>query len=156
MLKRIISDKLPESSPQPFNWIDLEALAEVELSSEDSDYPIEAALLSGVNQGWRASVPGQQTIRLVFKVPQHIHHIQLSFHESNASRTQEFLLQWSPEAGALREITRQQWNFCPEGSTTELEDYRVDLPGTGMIELIITPDISGQDSFASLSKLRIA
>lgn len=156
MRKRIISESLPDNSPPPGNWLNLEELAEVELTSEDPDYPIEAALLPNMSQGWRASVPGQQTIRLVFKQPQHIHHIQLSFHESNTKRTQEYVLQWSQEGGALREITRQQWNFCPEGSTTELEDHRVDLPAAAVIELSITPDISGQACFASLSKLRIA
>ncbi len=158
MRKRIISESLPDSSLPPGNWLNLEELVEVELTSEDPDYPIEAALLHNISQGWRASVPGQQTIRVLFMQPQHIRQIQLCFDESNAERTQEYVLRWSQEigGGALSEITRQQWNFCPEGSTTELEDHRVDLPGAALIELTITPDISGRINFASLSKLRIA
>jgi hypothetical protein len=154
--KRIISDPVHAKESQNPTWLDLAELTEVEITSEDPSYPIEAALLPGMNQGWRAANPGKQTIRLHFMQPQHIHLIHLSFQESNATRTQEYALRWSWNGQSFMDIARQQWNFSPEGSTAELEDHGVELSGATVIELTITPDISGQTNFASLAKLRIA
>jgi hypothetical protein len=36
-------------------WLDLEHLAEVEISSEDTEHPIGCALLDGRSGGWRAA-----------------------------------------------------------------------------------------------------
>lgn len=157
MRKQIISDLLYENKPLHPDWLNLEGLADVEVTSEDPGYPIEAALLPGMDQGWRAAGPGKQTIRLLFKQPQQIQRIQLNFLESAVRRTQEFVLRWSPDNGrSFREIVRQQWNFSPEGLVSEVEDHLVDLSGVAVIELSITPDISGQSACASLEKLRLA
>jgi hypothetical protein len=44
------------------------------------------------------------------------------------ARTQEFTFQWSAEPGGpFSEIVRQQWSFSPQGSTSEIEDYQVNL-----------------------------
>ena len=51
---------------------------------------------------------------------------------------------------------RQQWNFSPEGATSETEELYVALTGVTVIELSIIPDISGGDAFASLAQLRLA
>ena len=157
MRKRIISDPLHTKDTLHPHWLDLGELAEVEITSEDPDYPIEAALLPNMNQGWRAADPGNQTIRLLFMQPQHIHQIQLNFQEPAVNRTQEYVLRWSKDNGqSFIEIARQQWNFSPDGSTTELEDHAVELDGVTVIQLTITPDINDQTRFASLAKLRVA
>jgi hypothetical protein len=52
------------------HWLNAEALAEVEVTSEDAAYPIESGLLSETAAGWRAAQPGPQTVRLVFNQPQ--------------------------------------------------------------------------------------
>jgi hypothetical protein len=155
--KQIISDsEHAKQSPEPA-WLDLAELADIEITSEAPDYPIEAAIVPGLNQGWRAAVPGKQTIRLLFMQPQHIHRIQLNFQESSVSRAQEYVLRWSRDNDQLfMDIARQQWNFSPEGSTEELEDHVIELSGVTVIELTITPDMSGQAYFASLAKIRIA
>jgi hypothetical protein len=149
---------MPQSAkPISTNWMNLDLLTEAEITSEDPSYPIEAALLPDMHQGWRAADPGKQTIRLHFNQPQQIHHIQLIFLESAVSRTQEYVLRWSGDNGqSFREIVRQQWNFSPETSTTEQEDHIVALSGVTDIELNITPDTSGQSSFASLARLQVA
>src|SRR5262245_34468655 len=96
------------------NWLDMEQLAQVEVTSEDSSHPIEAALLAGEDSGWRAAQPGEQTIRLVFDRPQRLTRIWLLFVEPDTVRTQEFVLRWSQDGGrTFREILRQQWNFSP-------------------------------------------
>jgi hypothetical protein len=135
-------------------WLDL-AAAVVEITSEDPARPIERALTGDDAEGWRASEPGVQVIRLIFDHPKDVHRICLSFSETAAERTQEFVLRWSSDGGALLEIVRQQWNFSPTGTTRENEDYEVHLCGARVLELTITPNISGGD-YASLQRLRVA
>ena len=47
------------SAAEP-GWVDIERLAQVEITSEDVNYPIEAALNPGTGLGWRAAQPGEQ------------------------------------------------------------------------------------------------
>ena len=139
------------------DWLDLERLAQVEITSEDADYPIESALIPGTGSGWRAAQPGEQTIRLLFDEPLRLRRIHLVFHEGERERTQEFVLRWSPDGGqSYREIVRQQYNFSPPDVAREVEDYDVDLDGVTALELKIVPDISGGSARASLAQLRVA
>lgn len=155
MHKRLI-DEDPQLTAAA-DWLKLDELAEVEISSEDARHPIESALLAEAGSGWRAAVPGQQTIRLLFAQPQQLRRIRVRFVETAVQRTQEYLLRWSGDAGqSFREIVRQQWNFSPEGSVTQTEEHRVDLSGVTVLELIITPDIGNEHALASLAELRIA
>lgn len=155
MRKRILP--AGQDTPAPGDWLDLDALAEVELTSEDPAGPIESALLPGEGPGWRAAGPGPQTIRLLFDPPQDLHRILLEFVETTTERTQEYLIRWSDDGGhEFRDVVRQQWNFSPEGSTHQVEDHRVELPGVDVLELEITPDLGGGRAPASLGKLRLA
>ena len=139
------------------DWLDLEQLVQVEITSEDAEHPIESALIEKNDSGWRADEPGEQTIRLVFDKPQKITHIQLLFEESEHERTQEFVLRWSPDDGdSKHEIVRQQYNFSPAANTREMEDYTVNLDDVLILEMSITPDISGGNTRASLARLRLA
>lgn len=157
MRKRTIQAAMQEAMPLDQDWLDVEALAEVEITSEDAAYPIESALLPDRAPGWRAATPGKQTIRLVFSRPQRLQRIRLDFVETTAERTQEYVLRWSPDGGkSFQEIVRQQWNFSPEGSTRETEDHRVELAAVTVLELIITPDKSGEPAVATLERMRIA
>jgi hypothetical protein len=70
----------------------VESAAVVEVTSEDTAYLIESALLLGEKRGWRAAKPGTQTIRLIFDEPQNLRRIWLVFDETETRRTQEFLL----------------------------------------------------------------
>lgn len=81
----------------------------------------------------------------------------MSYVESATPRTQEYVLRWSPDGGrSYREIVRQQWNFSPQGASSETEDHLVDLPAATALELIIIPDIGGGEAVASLARLRLA
>ncbi len=158
MQKRIVP-KTQQQSPQvpDDNWLDLEHLADVELTSEDSLHPIESALLPVSGSGWCAAQAGEQTIRLVFTNKQKIRRIWLEFVEPLTERTQQFVLRWSADDGkSFSEIVRQQWNFSPHGATHETEDYHLDLSGVSTIELNIIPDTSGGDARASLARMCIA
>ena len=126
--------------------------------NEEWLYPVESALVSGETEGWRAADSGTQTIRLVFGVPQRIRRIWLVFEETEAERTQEFVLRWFSDGGhSFREIVRQQWNFSPPETIREIEDYQVELSDVTVLEIIISPDKSrGAPARASLKSLRLA
>jgi hypothetical protein len=156
MRKRIIGRDLGKVSAAEPNWLNLERLAQVEVTSEEAGHSIESALIPGLDTGWRAAQPGEQTIRLLFDEPLRLRRIHLAFHEDEQERTQEFALSWSPDEGqSFREILRQQYNFSP-GAAVEVEDYDIDLNGVTALELRIMPDISGGAARASLAQLRLA
>jgi hypothetical protein len=157
MRKRIIGHGPGEVGAVEPDWMDLDLLAQVEITSEDADYPIESALIPGTGPGWRAAQPGEQTIRLLFDEPRRLRLVHLVFHEDEHERTQEFVLRWSADGGqSYREILRQQYNFNPLAATREVEDYDIELDGVTALELKIVPDISGGSARASLAQLRIA
>ena len=157
MRKRIINAGPQDVSPVSQQWLNVEHLAQLEVSSEDAAHPIESALIPGAGPGWRAGQPGEQTVRLLFDEPQRLSRIRLLFQEDERQRTQQFVLRWSSNGGqSYREIVRQQYNFSPPGSTSECEDYNVELDRVTALELIIVPDISGVPVCASLAQLRLA
>jgi hypothetical protein len=152
MRKRIIGTHAAKAhSLSNAQWLDLAQIATVEVTSEDPGFPIES-VFTGNGPGWRASTSGEQQIRLIFDEPISVRRIQLRFEEPGATRTQEFVLRWSgADGGPGAEIVRQQWNFSPDGSITEVEDYTVDLRNLSELELVIRPDISRHREVASLA-----
>jgi len=157
MRKSLIAPIPQDAPPLDEGWLDLDREAVVEVTSENKDYPVESALVSGETRGWRAADSGAQTIRLIFDEPQRLKRIALVFEETETERTQEFVLRWSPDGGrSFREIVRQQWNFSPPNSIREVEEYRVELSGVTVLELVIVPDISRGAARASLRSLRLS
>lgn len=153
MIKRVIGVARRTEGEEP-EWLPLERVAEVEISSEDPSHPIEEAIVPG-GTGWVAGGPGAQTVRLLFPQPQEVRRVRVVVEERERARTQEFVLRaWTP-GGLEREIGRQQFNFSPGGATREQEDYRVDLPSVAAMELSIVPDISGGGVRATLRELRV-
>ena len=157
MRKRVINQESAGTPVDDRDWLDLESLVQVELTSEDAEYPIETALTTQAGAGWRAQQSGKQTICLLFDEPHGIRRIRLEFAENDRVRTQEFVLRWSPDGGvSWQEIVRQQYNFSPPDSNREVEDYTVNIDGLTRLELTIIPDISGGEAHASLARLRLA
>ena len=157
MRKRFITSSPAFAPPPDDSYLDVDRVASVEVTSEEKDYGIESALVSGETRGWRAAAPGTQTIRLIFDQPQKVRRVSLVFEEAATARTQEFVLRWSADGGhSFREIVRQQWNFSPPNTTREIEEYHVQLPDVSVLELIIVPDISGSAARASLKSLRLS
>ncbi len=139
MIKRVTS---VNEAVSPTEWLDLIPLADVDVTSE---HPA------------RAAAPGVQTIRLRFRRPVRLTGIRLVFKEAAVTRTQEFVLRWQAAgARASVDIVRQQFTFAPPGTTTEREDYRVDLDEVSALELSITPQIGGGDAIATLQQFWIA
>ena len=156
MRKRIAVPHRKEQSEADRGWLDLEQLATVEVTSEHPSFPVESALALREGPGWRAGQHGHQQIRIIFDEPVSLQRIQLRFCEAESDRTQEFTIRWSSACGGpTREIVRQQWNFSPTGSTTEIEDYTVDLQTVAVLELTIQPDVSGREALAALTSWRV-
>ena len=157
MRKRLISQVPPRHGFTAQDWLNVDRLASVEVTSEEDGYPIESALLRDEKPGWRAASVGTQTIRLIFDKPQKIKRIWLVFEDAENTRTQEFVLRWSADTEqSFREIVRQQWNFSPPNAVRETEDYAVEIPGAKVLELVIVPDIKSGAARASLRNLRLA
>jgi hypothetical protein len=156
MRKKVIDQQLTGPQSHCQEWLDLSEIAAVEVSSEDPNFHIDYALSAKEGLGWRAAVPGNQIIRILLDNPRPLHRIKLVFSETAVERTQEFTLRWSQAGGPLREIFRQQWNFSPRGATREVEDYQVNLYDLSVLELTLTPDLSGNDAFATLETWRLA
>ena len=119
MRKRIIAPVQKETASPDQDWLSVEGLAEVEITSEDAAHPIESALLPGQASGWRAAGPGKQTIRLLFNHPQRLRRIWMNFLEPRTERTQEYVLRWSPDSGQsfrdrpmARTTMGAQWQMC--------------------------------------------
>ncbi len=157
MRKRLITPTAQNARTRSEDWLDVERAAVVEVTSEDENYPVESAFVSGDGQGWRAAAPGSQTIRLVFDQAQRLRCISLVFEENEIARTQEVVLRWSPDGGnSLKEIVRQHWNFSPPESVREVEQYQVELHSVTVLELVINPNIGAGLARASLKNLRLA
>ena len=95
-------------------WLNLEQVARVEVTSEDPSFPIDSALALEKGPGWRAADKGKQIIRIIFDKPTPLRRLKLEFSESEVERTQEFTLRCSAESVGplrdivLRDIVRQQ------------------------------------------------
>jgi hypothetical protein len=157
MRKTIIDPVAKDTSRSSESWLDLDRVAQVEFTSEQSAHPVESALVPGPGPGWRAEQPGEQSIRLIFDQPLSLGRIHLRFDERERARTQQFELRWLPRGEEHpREIVRQQYTFSPPETIEEVEDYRVNLKDVAALELKIVPDISGGSARASLAQLSLA
>jgi hypothetical protein len=156
MQKRIVAAAATETDPSTSEqgWLLLEDAAEVQITSEDSAHPIEAAFDPAAESGWEASQPGPQTIWLNFLHPISIEQIQIRF-EISEERTQQFTLTMSQDGGVTyRELVRQQFNFS-SSTRTEEENYFPRVSGVTDLKLTIVPNISGGNARATLRALRI-
>ena len=157
MRKNLITPTRQSDRASDREWLVLDEVASVEVTSEAEGYPVEGALSGHGERGWRAGAPDTQIIRLLFDTPQTIRFIRLVFREEQSPRTQEFVLRWLPAHGAdWRDVVRQQWNFSPPHNVLECEEYRVDFASAAALELTINPDISRVGVRASLERWQLS
>ena len=155
MRKTILGHDDRPATSSSNEWFGIESIAEIGVTSETDEAPVENVLYPDREAGWRAGEPGPQILRITFCEPINVRYIQLVFRESQLARTQEFTLRYSTARGEPREVIRQQWTFSPQGSIEEVEDYRVTLDDVVVLELAIIPDISNGGVHASLVRLRV-
>ncbi|MDT8376301.1 MAG: hypothetical protein RQ867_06105 [Mariprofundaceae bacterium] len=140
---------------EDLHWLDIDAIATAEISSEEAAHPFESALVAG-DGGWKAAENGEQRLKLLFDTPQHLTKIRLIFQEDEQERIQEYVLRWSPDGNIYHDIVRQQYNFSSPDSTRQQNTYNVHLLAVTGLELHIVPDISRGNARASLTEWRIA
>jgi len=70
-VRKSIIDRHTVNRGQRFEqeWLAIDQLAKVEVTSEDPNFPIESALLLGKGSDWRAAEKVEQLIRIVFNSP---------------------------------------------------------------------------------------
>lgn len=138
------------------NWVDLESLAQVEVSSEADGFPVEGAFTPGSSRPWQAASPGVARLVLRFDAPLRIAQVLLHCVDAEHERAQEWALRARLADGTEREIVRQGWNFSPGGSTKQREVYTLNLDGVRELSLSIDPD-RGRDRYpATLSEWRVS
>jgi hypothetical protein len=156
MRKSVVSTNSNTPESPSAAWMDLDALASATMTSEDEAHPLERAITPGAAGGWKASTPGVQVIRFTLDTPKTVKRVRLVFKEETIERSQEFALVAILRPDVRKEIVRQQWGFSPGGSTTEVEDYTVDLNEVVALELTIDPGRHDKTVFATLESIQVA
>ncbi|AFZ43915.1 hypothetical protein PCC7418_1746 [Halothece sp. PCC 7418] len=137
--------------------LDIINIATVQLTSEDSDHPIERVFDQQHGKGatyWAAATSGPQTITLVFDQPQVIRKIQLEIEEVEVSRTQVLQISVSHNGGqSFEKVLEQDYTFSPPGTTFQCEDWTVNLEQVTHFSLKIIPDRDHHLALAKLSSL---
>jgi hypothetical protein len=145
----------PDATTAEGGWLDVRSAARLQASSEDPTAPLADAFAAEGGTGWRAAVPGAQTIDVIFDEPRDVSRVRLVF-ENACSCTHEFTVSWSDSHGQRREIVRQQFNFHEGGAIREVEEYSVELRQAEALHIRIIPDISGAPVLATLRQCRIS
>ena len=143
----------------PDGKIPVLSAAVVRASSEAAGHPVgrvfDGTSGPGASQ-WIAGEAGDQTIIIAFHHPHVIGHVTMEVEEREVARTQEVQLAFSSDGGVTyRELVRQEFNFSPEGTTWEREDWAVGQFNVTHLRLAIKPDKGRKDLFAKLTSLAI-
>ena len=157
MRKRITPSAGEATSPSGEDWLDLEDVAEVEITSEDPAYPVESALIPAEPQAGGPQSPASRRSGCALPNRNRCTGSGWSSSSQMLSAPRSSCCA-GPRMGGrtMHEVVRQHWNFSPQGSTQQTEDHPVELSGVTILELSIDPDIGGGRAHASLGELRIA
>ena len=135
--------------------LDVPSIATALVTSESPENPIENAFDSQSGPGgsrWVAGDPGDQAITLEFDSPQTIRRVALEVEEKEAVRTQELQLSVSCDDGrSYRELLRQEFNFSPEGTTFQREEWNIEINAATHMRLWVRPDKGDSSRRASVT-----
>jgi hypothetical protein len=145
------------SHAYPEREIPVLSAATVLVSSEAEGYPLTNVFDDKRGPGapqWMPAEPGDQKLIIAFHQPQTIRQITMEVEEREVSRTQEVQVSVSSDGGeTYRELVRQEFNFSPEGTTWECEDWAVAESNVTHLKMVIKPDKGRTDLFAKLTSL---
>lgn len=137
----------------------IDALASVFVSSEETEHPIECAFDEARGPGgtrWVAGETGEQFIILAFDTPQAIRQVVIEIEERDAYRTQEIQLAVSKDGGiTYQELRRQEFNFSPDSTTFEREEWTIAERDVTHVRLWIKPDKGDKVCRATLTSLSV-
>jgi allantoicase len=106
---------------------------------------------------WLAEQTGPQKVIIAFDHPQTIRKVVVETEERDASRTQEITLSISKDGGrTYRDLRRQEFNFSPDGSTWEREDWTLAEEAVTHVQLAIKPDKGGRPFRAALTTFAVS
>ena len=160
MLRKQVISK-PSQGPFPLEGeISIAEVATVQVTSEQTDHPIDNAFDSNRGPGgsrWIAGAPGEQSVTVVFDSPQTVRWIGIEVEELAVSRTQELSVWVSLDGGrTYQELIRQEFNFSPPGTSFERELWSVSAGAVTHLRLEIKPDKGGHVGHATLTSLTVA
>jgi hypothetical protein len=139
--------------------IPIDTLATVFVSSEKTDHPIECAFDQERGPGgtrWVAGEKGEQFVIVAFDTPQTIHHVVIEVEEHEVYRTQEMQLAVSKDGGvSYRELRRQEFNFSPDSTTFEREEWTISVQDITHVRLWIRPDKGDKACHATLTSFSL-
>lgn len=145
------------SEAYPEREIPILSAATVLVSSEADGHPIAHVFDDDRGPGaaqWIAGQPGDQTLIVAFHHPQTIRRVTLEVEEREIARTQEVQLAVSRDGGvSYRELRRQEFNFSPDGTTWECEDWVVAEDDVTHVRLLLKPDKGRTDCLAKVTSL---
>jgi hypothetical protein len=148
------------SATYPEREIAVLATATVVVSSEAEGHPVSHVFDEHRGPGgtqWIAGEPGDQKLILAFNKPVAIRRITLEIEEREVHRTQELQLSVSSDGGkTYRELRRQEFNFSPDGTTWECEDWAVAELNVTHVRLVIRPDKGRKELLAKLTSFVLA
>jgi hypothetical protein len=159
--KLLIADPIVEHSTRLAltTELDLRACAELRISSEHPDHPIEHLFDGSAGEGasrWiagRADKPG--TILLVFDDPTDIAQCAFEAEERELARTQQVIAEYLVATGdTYRQCFIQEFNFSPRGATYQRELIELNLRAVRRLRFTVLADKSGCGT-ASLTALRL-
>jgi hypothetical protein len=156
MRKKLVSAIRNTDAASRHEWLELEQVACVEVSSEAEGYPVEGALLDVGQRGWRASEPGMQTIRLLFDHPQTIRAVRAVFKEEESAHPGVRAAMAAGRNRRLEGCRPAAVEFQSAANSDRMRKYKVDLPSAGGLEISICPNISGGNTRASLESLQLS
>jgi hypothetical protein len=136
------------------------AMATVVATSEAEGHPVSHIFDEHRGPGgtqWIAGEPGEQNLIIAFLRPVTIRRIMVEIEEREAHRTQELQLSVSSDGGkTYQELQRQEFNFSPDGTTWECEDWTFAEFNVTHVRLLIRPDKGRKQFFAKLTSLVLA
>jgi len=160
MLRKQVIPTRPVESASFEREIPVAEVATVQVSSEQSDHPIDNVFDRSHGPGgsrWIADGSGEQTLILVFDYPQTIRKVGLEVEELSVNRTQELSVSVSSDGGrTYRELVRQEFTFSPPSTGFEREVWSVAAEGVTHLRLDIKPDKGGRVGQATLTSLTLA
>lgn len=143
--------------PAPANTIDIIRNAEVAVTSESENSPLDNIVDGSTGPGssqWVAGSTGPQTLIFKFDAPQNITAIIYEIEEREIARTQEICFEVSTDSGVrFREILRHEYNFSPDGSTFQREELKLDLSQITDLKMTIKPDKGNLNCRARLNHI---
>jgi hypothetical protein len=160
MLRKDIIPTRPVESTPFQGQIPVAEVATMQVTSEQDGHPIDRVVddrCGPESSRWMADGPGEQTLVLVFDVPQTIRIVGLEVEEPSLSRTQELSVAVSSDGGrSYRELMRQEFAFSPPGTTCEREVWSVAADGVTRLRIDAKPDKGGRIGQATLTSLSLA